>query len=125
MSMIHCILLLLPTALQALKAPCSRHCYTADPTGRIFVAMSYCCSERISPSDRRLSERTQNRSSRGFGYTPCMLPRNLRPLRLSRRIEPFDSDQFIFELKTDGFRALVDIEARARATDLQEWKCVP
>ena len=30
-----------------------------------------------------------------------MLPRNLRPIRLSRRIEPFDSDQFIFELKID------------------------
>ena len=40
-----------------------------------------------------------------------MLPRNLRPIRLSRRIEPFDSDQFIFELKIDGFRALAHIEA--------------
>ena len=40
-----------------------------------------------------------------------MLLRNLRPIRLSRRIEPFDSDQFIFELKVDGFRALAHIEA--------------
>src|SRR5262249_14224895 len=39
-----------------------------------------------------------------------MLPRNLRPIRLSRRIEPFDSDQFIFELKIDGFRCLAYIE---------------
>src|SRR5262249_28692458 len=31
-------------------------------------------------------------------------------MRLSRRIEPFDSDQFIFELKIDGFRALAHIE---------------
>jgi hypothetical protein len=31
-----------------------------------------------------------------------MLPRNLRPLRLSRRSEPFDSDDFIYELKIDG-----------------------
>jgi ATP-dependent DNA ligase len=37
------------------------------------------------------------------------LPRNLRPLRLSRRSEPFDSDQHIFELKIDGFRALAHI----------------
>ena len=35
----------------------------------------------------------------------------MRPIRLSRRIEPFDSDQFIFELKIDGFRALAHIEA--------------
>jgi bifunctional non-homologous end joining protein LigD len=31
-------------------------------------------------------------------------------MRLSRRPEPFDSDQFIFELKVDGFRALAHIE---------------
>ena len=31
-------------------------------------------------------------------------------MRLSGRIEPFDSDQFIFELKIDGFRALAHIE---------------
>src|SRR5262247_1083265 len=40
-----------------------------------------------------------------------MLPQNLRPMRLSRRIEPFDSDQFIYELKIDGFRALAHIGA--------------
>ena len=39
-----------------------------------------------------------------------MLPRNLRPLRLSRRPEPFDSDEFIYELKIDAFRALAYIE---------------
>jgi bifunctional non-homologous end joining protein LigD len=31
-------------------------------------------------------------------------------MRLSRRSEPFDSDQFIFELKIDGFRALAHIQ---------------
>src|SRR5215475_3611426 len=31
-------------------------------------------------------------------------------MRLSRRSEPFDSDQHIFELKVDGFRALAFIE---------------
>src|SRR5205809_1542947 len=39
-----------------------------------------------------------------------VLPRNLRPMRLSRRSEPFDSDEFIYELKVDGFRALAYIE---------------
>jgi ATP-dependent DNA ligase len=33
-------------------------------------------------------------------------------MRLSRRAEPFDSDQLIYELKIDGFRALADLEAR-------------
>jgi hypothetical protein len=42
-------------------------------------------------------------SLRSSSYTPCTLPRNLRPILLSPRIEPFDSDQFIFELKVDGF----------------------
>ena len=32
-------------------------------------------------------------------------------MRLSPRCEPFDSDQFVFELKVDGFRALAHIEA--------------
>jgi bifunctional non-homologous end joining protein LigD len=35
--------------------------------------------------------------------------RSLRPIRLSRRSEPFDSDQFIYELKIDGFRALAHL----------------
>jgi len=39
-----------------------------------------------------------------------MFPRNVRLIRLSRRLEPFDSDQFIFELKIDGFRSLAYIE---------------
>jgi bifunctional non-homologous end joining protein LigD len=48
------------------------------------------------------------------GYNPGMLPRNVRPIRLSRRAEPFDSDQYIFELKIDGFRALAHIDAGHR-----------
>jgi bifunctional non-homologous end joining protein LigD len=32
-------------------------------------------------------------------------------MRLSRRSEPFDSDQFIYELKIDGFRALAHIHS--------------
>jgi ATP-dependent DNA ligase len=39
-----------------------------------------------------------------------VLPRNLRPIPLSRRSEPFDSDDFLFELKVDGFRALAHIK---------------
>jgi bifunctional non-homologous end joining protein LigD len=38
------------------------------------------------------------------------VPRNFRPIRLSRRSEPFDSDDYIFELKIDGFRSLGYIE---------------
>ena len=39
-----------------------------------------------------------------------VFPRNLRPMRLSRRAEPFDSDEFIYELKVDGFRALAHVQ---------------
>jgi bifunctional non-homologous end joining protein LigD len=35
---------------------------------------------------------------------------NLRPIRLSRRPKPFDSDEFLFELKMDGFRVLAHIQ---------------
>ena len=38
------------------------------------------------------------------------MPRNLRPIRLSRRLEPFDSELFLFELKIDGYRGLAQIE---------------
>ena len=31
-------------------------------------------------------------------------------MRLSRRSEPFDSEEFLYELKIDGFRALAYIE---------------
>ncbi len=37
------------------------------------------------------------------------LPRNLRPMRFVRRPEPFDSDDYVYELKIDGFRALAHI----------------
>src|ERR1051325_10999776 len=37
-----------------------------------------------------------------------MLP-TISPIRLSRRPEPFDSDDFLYELKIDGFRALAHI----------------
>jgi len=40
-----------------------------------------------------------------------MLPRNLRPMRLSRRTEPFDSDDYVFELKVDGFRSLAHVQS--------------
>ena len=42
-------------------------------------------------------------------YPRPVLPRILRPMRLSRRSEPFDSDDYIFELKIDGFRALAHL----------------
>jgi hypothetical protein len=32
------------------------------------------------------------------------------PIRLSRRSKPFDSDDWIFELKHDGFRGLAFVE---------------
>ena len=38
------------------------------------------------------------------------LPSDFRPIRLSRRSEPFDSKEFLFELKIDGFRALAHID---------------
>jgi bifunctional non-homologous end joining protein LigD len=37
-------------------------------------------------------------------------PPNLRPMRLSRRREPFNSPDWLFEIKHDGFRALAFIE---------------
>jgi bifunctional non-homologous end joining protein LigD len=38
-----------------------------------------------------------------------MIPRNLRP-GFHRRSVPFNSDDYIFELKIDGFRSLAYIE---------------
>jgi bifunctional non-homologous end joining protein LigD len=35
---------------------------------------------------------------------------NIKPLELSRRIEPFDDRDWIFELKFDGFRCLAYVE---------------
>ena len=34
----------------------------------------------------------------------------MRPMRLSRRSQPFDSTDFIYELKIDGFRALAHLQ---------------
>ena len=38
-----------------------------------------------------------------------MISPHLRPIRLSRRPEPFDSDEYLYELKIDGFRSLAHI----------------
>ena len=46
-------------------------------------------------------------------------PRNLRPMRPSSRYEPFDSDQFIYKLKVDGFRAL------AHTIDVDDQRSAP
>jgi len=43
------------------------------------------------------------------GYNKPMLPR-IRPMRLRRIPEAFDDPDFLFELKHDGFRAVVYIE---------------
>jgi ATP-dependent DNA ligase len=42
-------------------------------------------------------------------YPRLRAPRNLRPMRLSRRPQAFDSHEFIYELKIDGFRGLAHI----------------
>ena len=45
----------------------------------------------------------QHHTAKMSGYNSLsVLPRNLRPMRLSRRSEPFDSDQFFYELKIDA-----------------------
>jgi bifunctional non-homologous end joining protein LigD len=36
-------------------------------------------------------------------------PGSIRPIRLSRRPEPFDSEEYLYELKIDGFRALAHV----------------
>jgi ATP-dependent DNA ligase len=41
-------------------------------------------------------------------------PRSFRPIRLSRRPKPFDSDEFLYELKIDGFRALLHLQKKSR-----------
>jgi len=40
-----------------------------------------------------------------------MLSAKFDPIRLSRRAEPFDSSDFIYEIKHDGFRALASVQA--------------
>src|SRR5262245_43915321 len=40
-----------------------------------------------------------------------MLSAKFEPVRLSRRAEPFDSSDFIYEIKHDGFRALACVRA--------------
>jgi ATP-dependent DNA ligase len=58
-----------------------------------------------------LTHVTRQRSCNHISYNYRVLSRNLRPMRLSRRAGPFDSDDYIFELKIDGFRALAHIQA--------------
>ena len=40
-----------------------------------------------------------------------MLSAKFEPIRLSRRAQPFDSSDFIYEIKHDGFRALACVQA--------------
>src|SRR5262249_24375488 len=40
-----------------------------------------------------------------------MLSAKFEPIRLSRRVGPFDSSDFIYEIKHDGFRALACVQA--------------
>ena len=40
-----------------------------------------------------------------------MLSARFQPIRLSRRAEPFDSSDFVFEIRHDGFRGLASVRA--------------
>src|SRR5438876_4212949 len=68
----------------------------------------------------------QNRtqSDRCCSILTMMLPQSLRPMRLSRRAEPFDSDQFIYELKIDASAPSLSCR-RSRRINLPKWKRVP
>src|SRR5262249_23702611 len=63
------------------------------------------CSERSTSARCRIRPPLKR-------YNCTVLPRNLRSIRLSRRSEPFDSEDFIYELKIDGFRALLHLQDR-------------
>jgi bifunctional non-homologous end joining protein LigD len=52
----------------------------------------------------------QGRGRYCYTSDDARIARNLRPIRLSRRSEAFDSDRHIFELKIDGFRSLAYVE---------------
>jgi hypothetical protein len=43
-------------------------------------------------------------------YNSPVIGSNLRPIWLSRRFEPFVSDDFLYELKIGGFRGLLYLE---------------
>jgi hypothetical protein len=45
-----------------------------------------------------------------FSYNAVDATGHLRPIQLSPRPEPFDSDDYIFELKIDGFRNAPDVK---------------
>src|SRR5262249_39551800 len=62
------------------------------------------CSQKANRARSPLMRAAMITSS-GLAYNPAVLPRRIRPMRLSRRAEPFDSNEHIFELKIDGFRA--------------------
>ena len=63
-------------------------------SGRITALPYKCpCKKSIGGRDNRI-----------LSIILYVLLRNLCPMRLSRRPEPFDSDDYIFELKIDGFR---------------------
>src|SRR5262249_22507494 len=55
---------------------------------------------------------TRRQTHNGSGYAPCMLPRNLRPIRLSRRIEAFDS--LLGAERPSTTRRVVSISSRSR-----------
>src|SRR5262249_55293870 len=52
-------------------------------------------------------------------YKQAVLPRDLCPMQLSRRPKPFDSVDYLFELKIDGFRSLACVETGP--CDLVSW----
>src|SRR5437667_6486095 len=66
--------------------------------------------EAFREARHRFVQFVSSADSKAFDVIVPVLPRNLRPMRLSRRSEPFDSDDFIYELKIDGFRALAHLQ---------------
>jgi hypothetical protein len=89
---------------------------TSDQSNHMAPLHSAYVSVHIKAGRQLIKNVPFSRLSVGQSSRACkppylyVLPRNLRPMRLSRRPEPFASDDYIFELKIDGFRALAYIE---------------
>jgi bifunctional non-homologous end joining protein LigD len=70
----------------------------------------------------------RERRGRWHGYNPGMSLPKVEPLTLGRKPRPFDSDDWIFEIKHDGFRSLAYIEnhhCRLVSRNGNEFKSFP
>ncbi|MCL4354423.1 DNA ligase D [Patescibacteria group bacterium] len=68
-------------------------------------------NDRSVLSKKTMTELEENSEEINFSHIPkCSLPKQIKPMLTTLIAKPFNNDNFVFEIKWDGYRAIAQVE---------------